>query len=1019
MHEFVRRFRSNLHAVPLRMNCCLSVKQIEDNVGSTRLTLPGGIEIWIRYPHCMDVCEEPCGEAYLSDYDVWSPELPAEELADWVETQLDCCRRIDEYCEKHSHELHPLNSAMQADLAARIKNVWRMAQAAVDLPKGFRYTGFRSEEDWVKSTLVYTSPKSGAFTWLLKSGLGLEPDGAGAGIDGWAFQPDFRPLSESIHKIRPGYSIDMGTELYVQQISGQDEQARDKKAAYWLVGILNDIVDKAIESPPPRCYPVLLADHVTNLKKSDLDTMTIQGITTLLNAGVLTGEQVLKGKPEMFKKLLQKNLVSGEMVARRLPEQVFWLAKNKYISPDYAIKLQPALKDKLLKAGLYSETDLSGYTPEQILGGVKDGTITPVDAYRANPKLLQSMVENKLITPQEAYKLDAAIVTWLLLNHYIGRAEAKRVKSDIERYVKQKHKDVDWESLDAARNPNPDMIRYEGGQVTSIVKGKITAKNLEKALIAAVKEDPDTPSATLKVGDVEAWVSPSGYEDNRLILDGKFNDAKVEVTLMCDWKPIDAPDGKPWAYMKGSEVLAYLNDAAQKYHSKPDEEEPALTKRERRKKIIDDAIDAAMKQFKTFGSQTDLEVEVPEDVNDDRFWMLFDRGMRELNYSYNVQEKTEYPGGTCYYLHISDLDELDSSRHLNSSWQGVNSDGIVMVSGTQQDVFTYLLKKFSTDKGIGVTQIADIDDSTGEKKQLYSVDGFLDTFYPEAEADYGLDSSLKDKLKQMRESFAKYKKDAAKASDDIDDANAKILAKAKKIREAAGLSSSKAKPKRAPRQLKINSSTSVRAQLADSRVIDGTHYFCVEGPGVGDNIQYMNQLQTYLPGYTVSSSGYNDRLYVAAPEEARDIVNIAVQHFNRDLVSDLNSCDTGATQVSDIAQTTTIPGKKSINSDLTEVNREINEELQAEGQAVLAPLTPVQEATAEGPAWKVTIKYPGDLLSDYTTWILIPAIDKAAAQVKFNEKMGDKASIISWDEQVNSLDEYRKKYPLSNVSVLE
>jgi hypothetical protein len=615
---------------------------------------------------------------------VWSPELPAEELADWVETQLDCCRRIDAYCEKHSHELHPLNSAMQADLAARIKNVWRMAQAAVDLPKGFHYTGFRSEEDWVKSTLVYTSPKSGAFTWLLKSGLGLEPDSTGNGIDGWAFQPDFRPISESIHKIRPGYSIDMGTELYVQQVSGADEQARDKKAAYWLVGILNAIVDKAIESPPPRCYPVLLADHVTNLKKSDLDTMTLQGVISLLNAGVLTGEQVLKGKPELFKKLLQNGAVSGEMVARRLPEQVFWLAKNKYISPDYAIKLQPALKDKLLKAGLYSETDLSDYTPEQILGGVKDGTIAPVDAYRANPKLLQSLVENKLITPQEAYKLDAAIVTWLLLNHYIGRAEAKRVKSDIERYVQQKHKDVDWESLDASH-----------------------------------------------------------------------------------------------------------------------------------------------------------------------------------------------------------------------------------------------------------------------------------------------------------------------------------------------LSASKAKSKRSPRKLNINSSTSVRAQLTDSRVIDGTHYFCVEGPGVGDNIQYMNQLQTYLPGYTVSSSGYNDRLYVAAPEEAKDVVDIAVQHFNRDLVSDLNSCDTGATQVGDIAQTTTIPGKKPVNSDLTDVNREINEEMHAESQAALSPLTELDKAKSEGPAWKVTIKYPGDLLSDYTTWILIPAMDKADAQVKFNDKMSKDATIISWDEQVNSLDEYREKYPFSNVSVLE
>lgn len=685
MHEFVRKFKSNLHTIPLQMNCCLSVKQLEDNVGSTRLTLPGGIEIWIRYPHCIDECEEELtGEAYLSDYDVWSPELPPEELADWVETQLDCCRKIDNYCDKHSHELRTLNSAMQADLAARIKNVWRMAQSAVDLPKGFRYTGFRSEDDWVKSTLVYTSPKSGAFTWLLKSGLGLEPDVAGDGMDGWAFQPDFRPLSESIHKIRPGYSIDMGTELYVQQISGDDEQARDKKAAYWLVGILNDIVDKAIESPPPRCYPVLLADHVTNLRKSDLDTMTVQGITTLLNAGVLTGEQVLKGKPELFKKLLQKGLVSGEMVARRLPEQVFWLAKNKYITPDYALKLQPSLKDKLVKAGLYSESDLGDYTPEQLLKGVQDGAITPTEAYRANPKLLQSMVEQKLITPQEAYKLDASIITWLLINHYIGRAEAKMVKSDIERYVKQKHKDVDWESLDASH-----------------------------------------------------------------------------------------------------------------------------------------------------------------------------------------------------------------------------------------------------------------------------------------------------------------------------------------------LSASKAKSKRSPRKLNINSSTSVKVHVAGSRVIDGTHYFCVEGPGVGGSIQYQNQLQTYLPGFKVSSSGYDDRLYVAAPKESKDIVEIAVQHFNRDLISDLNSCDAGVTQVGDIAQTTTIPSKKSINSDLTDVNQEINKELITESNAALSLLTDLENAKADGPAWKVTIKYPGDLLSDYTTDILIPALDKAEAQMKFNDKMGDKATIISWIEPVNSLDEYREKYPYSNVGVLE
>lgn len=828
MHEFVRKFQAHLGRVAVRMNSCLSMQQCVDNVASTKMVLPDGTEIWIRYPQVADTCEEPCGEAYLSDYDIWSPELAADDLAEWVDMSLECCRRIDAYYDKQRTSMRALNSSVSADIKERVKNVWRSALAAIDLPRGFRYTGFRTNnvEDWVTSTLVYYSERIHQQTWLNKSGLILEPEAEGPDTDGWSFQPIYRPLSEAVHNMRPGYSVDLGTELYVEFFTGETPEKRDKQAAYWLVQILSDIVDEAIKNPPPRCYEVLLADNAANLKKSDLERMSDKGIYSLLSKGILTGEQVLKGRPDLWKKLLEKGYVSAEMVARRVPEQLFWLVKNHRITADYALKLQPSLKDKLIRTGLYTENDLSSYDDAALIRGAEEGTLNPVDVYRANPKLLTTMVEEAIITPQEAYKLDASIVTWLLLNHYIGRAEAKRVKSDIERYIKQKHKDVDWESLDAARNPNP-------------------------------------------------------------------------------------------------------------------EDKPKLTKKERREQIVNGALAAAEDQFKSFGNKTDLEVEIPEDIDDTRTWMLLERAMSNANISFDVQEKNEYPGGISYYMYIT--------KH--------NDD---------------------------------------------------------------LDSSIKDAAAKLKKGFKKFQKKAQATSDDIDDSLAQVYAKADSIRKAAGLNSAvdTTPHKKAPRKLDINSSVSAKAKLAGDRTIDGTHFFCVEGKGIGDSMQNQQQLQTYLPGYEVSSSGYADRLYVNAPAEAKDIVEIAVQHFNRDNASDLNSCG-GVTQVGDIAQTTTFPEKKSINSDLTEDNAQLNNEIRELGNLALSELTDIQKSTATGPAWKVTIKYPGDLLSDYTTSLLIPALDKTEAQVKFNEKMGDDVTIISWDEEVNSIDAYKEKYPQSNIKVLE
>lgn len=940
MHEFVRKFKSYFGQIPVRMNCCLSMKQCVDDVASTKMVLPDGTEIWIRYPQTAD--DDACGEAYLSDYDVWSPELPAEELADWVDTNLECCRRIDAYYEKQKTLMHKLNSSIAPDIGVRIKNVWRSAQSAVDMPKGFRYTEFRTnnKEDWVTSTLVYYSERIHQQTWLIKSGLLLEPNPEKENTDDWAFQPNYRPFTEALHNVRPGYSIDMGTELYVEDFTGETPEQRDKQAAYWLVQILSNIVDEAIKNPPPRCYEVLLADNAANLKKSDLERMSDKGIYSLLSKNIITGEQVLKGRPDLWKKLLEKGYVSGEMVARRVPEQVFWLAKNRRITPDYALKVQPGLKDKLIKAGLYTETDLSGYSDAELIQGAEQGTLQPVEVYRANPKLLTTMVEKAIITPQEAYKLDASIVTWLLINHYIGRAEAKKVKADIERYVKQKHKDVDWESLDAGRT---EYTHYEGGQVAAFVPGKITDSRISKALTKCIEEDPDTPSATVSVGRVQASISPAGYEDNKLITDGNWKDATVYVSLAKDYRFIEI-DGKYDKRMKGSEVVAYINDAVAKYGDDTTNLDSAAGKQtptQKRQKLISDMKVDMANQFKDFGNRTDYELEIPDAINNDKTWDLIDQVVREMNVSYSIQEKYDYPGGTCYYMYITKSDE-------------------------------------------------------------------------------DLDSSVKDAASKLKKGFKKFQKKAQATSDDIDDSLAQIYAKADAIRKVAGLNSAvdTTPHKRAPRKLDINSSVSAKARLAGDRTIDGTHFFCVEGKGIGDSMQNQQQLQSYLPGYEVTSSGYADRLYVNAPAEAKDIVGIAVQHFNRDNASDLNSCG-GVTQVGDIAQTTTFPEKKSINSDLTEDNALLNDEIRELGNLALSGLTDIQESTATGPAWKVTIKYPGDLLSDYTTSLLIPALDKTEAQVKFNEKMDSDVTIISWDEEVNSIDAYKEKYPQSNIKVLE
>ena len=482
-----------------KLNCCKAQGTIiDDSKVGFSLTLPDGTTVEVYTPKEDSGAAEE-GFAYIPECDAESPDMCAEDLGTWVGDCLDCSRRINAYYESIRGRNTELNSALEPDTARRIKDVFRAAQSAVDLPPGFRYTAFREnkEADLILSTLMYTSQKVGT-QWVAKSSLALDV-GAGAderGSDDWTFEPNYNPDSEA-HLIyhRAGRFIDVERGAYGDTVTGDTAEKRDKQAAYWLAGLLSDMVDSMLQNPPARCYEFFLADGIAELKKSDLDRMSTPGIMRLVTKGYIKAEDVLRAKPALAKDLVQKKLITPEIVARRVPERLLWLVQAGYISPDYAVKVDPAIKDKLVKKGLYTVAENIPDDPAAILEGVKSGEIQPVDAYRKNAKLLQPMVEQKLITPQEAYKLDASIVTWLLLNRYIGREEAQKVKPDIQKYIARKYKDVNWEELDASCSDGEENLNAGNDDVQfkdrlkklkeAFTKRQKSAKKAEEGIDAA------------------------------------------------------------------------------------------------------------------------------------------------------------------------------------------------------------------------------------------------------------------------------------------------------------------------------------------------------------------------------------------------------------------------------------------------------------------------------------------------------------------------------------------------------
>lgn len=543
-----------------KLNCCRTQGTIiDDSKVGFSLTLPDGTTVEVYTPKEDSGAAEE-GFAYIPECDAESPDMCAEDLGTWVGDCLDCSRRIDAYYESIRGRSTELNSALEPDTARRIKDVFRAAQSAVDLPPGFRYTAFRENKDadLILSTLMYTSQKVGT-QWVAKSSLALDV-GAGAdesGSDDWTFEPNYNPDSEA-HLIyhRAGRFIDVERGAYGDTVTGDTAEKRDKQAAYWLAGLLSDMVDSMLQNPPARCYEFFLADGIAELKKSDLDRMSTPGIMRLVTKGYIKAEDVLKAKPALAKDLVQKKLITPEIVARRVPERLLWLVQAGYISPDYAVKVDPAIKDKLVKKGLYTVAENIPDDPAAILEGVKAGEIPPTDAYRKNPKLLQPMVEQKLITPQEAYKLDASIVTWLLLNHYIGRSEAQKVKPDIQKYIARKYKNVNWEELDAScgdgetLNSGTDGVQFKDKlkklRETSAKRQK-SANKAEEGINAANEAILDKAAKLRKAG----LNSSMGFNSN-MIGDGD----NVGELLSSSETPQVFEEGDFSQYAPGYEPLA-------------------------------------------------------------------------------------------------------------------------------------------------------------------------------------------------------------------------------------------------------------------------------------------------------------------------------------------------------------------------------------------------------------------------------------------------------------------------------
>lgn len=502
--------------------------------------------------------EEGCGILYDDRCDdLTSGPRTSEDLCNWILEQIATHEKITNLFASLNSSRRHLNADLSGEQASRIKSVFKIAQESVMFPNGFRYTAFRQNrsEDTIISTLMYTSSKMGATQWVVKSALGCD-FGDEDTPDTWSFQPDYDPESAGSHERSTNAKVLDRTKVsvFTPKVGKVDP---DTQVSYWLVGILQRMVDDIIENPPNRVYEFFLADGI--LKKKNLALMADMGLIRLASKGVITGIEILKVKPNLWKKLLEKGFITGEQALKAWPNQLLWLTVHDYIPVERALKIDPSIEKKLEKAGKLTE-DTSGFDStdvDTIVSAVADGTITPQKAWSLNPKVVKPLIEAQLLSPQDAYKLEPSVLNWMLENHYIGRAEAQRLKPGIKREMDKKG--VAWEELDASIADEADDDFYVSVEYGSLII-KLTKQSgrwyEEEVYLDPEFEDevgrfqPGTYMGYLSRGEILSWIRRDypGCQVNQISEDevedfmSGYDEDEWELPEGCSWEDVVSAD---------------------------------------------------------------------------------------------------------------------------------------------------------------------------------------------------------------------------------------------------------------------------------------------------------------------------------------------------------------------------------------------------------------------------------------------------------------------------------------------
>ena len=343
MNRFIKQFNRKLNSSVLQLNCCHSLAMAAEQLTSAMITLPGDINILITAPN--NFSDADCGTVYIDEYDIESPELPLDELVAWTENAVNCCRRINQAY----NDYHSLNCTLSDTERTRIRGVWQMAQNAVILPEGFAYANVRENktENVIIGVLRYTSKTLGTQTNVAKSALSADFP-VGRHEDSWGFEPNYLPPSEAdTANRRASSTVRVGTGLITTTVTGEKPTIRDKKAAYWLVGILTEMIESILKDPPAKAYEAFLADGL--LSAEELAAMDANGLASLVRKGAVPVADAVKAQPDTLIRFLRSGIIDGKTAAQILPEQAAWIAKRGFLTAEKALEINPDCKAELIK----------------------------------------------------------------------------------------------------------------------------------------------------------------------------------------------------------------------------------------------------------------------------------------------------------------------------------------------------------------------------------------------------------------------------------------------------------------------------------------------------------------------------------------------------------------------------------------------------------------------------------------------------------------------------------------------